>query len=315
MGRWLDQHAARGTTITVACSGGADSLALAVAAESEAVRQGHPIVAATVDHGLQPGSTDRAEATAELLRTIGYPQVRVLTVTVDGRGGMEAAARKARYDALYPVAGDGSILLGHTLDDQAETVLLGLSRGSGPRSIAGMAPYARPYGRPLLGLRRSDTELACAEAGLTPWQDPHNVDPAYTRVRIRHEVLPLLEDVLGGGVAPALARTAGQLQEDAEVLDALGVKLARAALVGPALRLDVLQAEPAALRRRAIRWWLLASGQSGLTSDHLQRVDQMAMRPGGTANVRLPGGFDVVVRDQELRCEPANNSRPRKVIG
>jgi tRNA(Ile)-lysidine synthase len=306
VGHWLDRYAVRGATMTVACSGGADSLALALGTLAEAGRQGHRIAAATVDHGLQPGSAQRAEATAELLSRMGYPQVRILTVAVDGRGGMEASARRARYDALYPLAGDGSILLGHTLDDQAETVLLGLSRGSGPRSIAGMAAYGRPYGRPLLGIRRAETEMACEEAGLTPWHDPQNVDPAFTRVRIRREVLPLLEEVLGGGVAPALARTAGQLQEDAEVLDELAAKLARAALDGAALQLGGLQIQPAALRRRAVRWWLIAAGVTGLTADHLSRVDRLVTNPSGNTAVRLPGHLDAVVDAGQLRLRPVN---------
>jgi tRNA(Ile)-lysidine synthase len=305
VGRWLDVHARPGGRITVAVSGGADSLALAAATVVEATRQGHPVAAATVDHGLQKGSGRQAADVADQLRTLGYDTVSVLPVMVAGGGGPEAAARRARYDALYPLAADGAVLLGHTLDDQAETVLLGLGRGSGPRSIAGMAPYTAPWGRPLLGLRRADTEAACAEAGLTPWRDPHNDDPAFTRVRLRHEVLPLLEDVLGGGVAAALARTGQQLQEDADVLDGLAADLARAALTGAALRLDVLKPAPAALRRRAVRWWLLAAGVSGLTADHLLRVDQQVTNPGGVAAVRLPGRMDTVTEAGSLLLRPA----------
>ncbi len=287
VGHWLDAHAARGSRITVAVSGGADSLALAAATVVEAARQGHPVAAATVDHGLQKGSGRQAADVAAQLRALGYENVTVLPVRVTGGGGPEAAARRARYDALFPLAADGAVLLGHTLDDQAETVLLGLSRGSGPRSIAGMAPFNRPWGRPLLGLRRSDTAAAVAEIGLSPWRDPHNDDPSFTRVRLRHEVLPLLEEVLGGGVAAALARTGEQLQEDADVLDGLAADLARRSLDGAALQLAVLQPAPAALRRRAVRWWLIAAGVSGLTADHLMRVDLLVANPGGVAAVRL----------------------------
>lgn len=306
VGHWLDAHATPGSTVTVAVSGGADSLALAVATALEAPRQGHPIAAATVDHGLQKGSGRRAEDVAAQLLALGYPSVSVLPVRVTGGGGLEAAARRARYDALYPLAGTGAVLLGHTLDDQAETVLLGLGRGSGPRSIAGMAAFTAPWGRPLLGLRRTDTEAACAEAGLTPWHDPHNDDPAFTRVRLRHEVLPLLEEVLGGGVAAALARTGAQLQEDADVLDTLATDLARSALTGAALQLDVLQPAPPAVRRRAIRWWLIAAGVSGLTADHLMRVDLLVTNPAGTTAVRLPGRLDAVADGPTLRLRPAH---------
>lgn len=306
VGHWLDDHARPGSRITVAVSGGADSLALAAATVVEATRQGHPVAAATVDHGLQKGSARQAEDVADQLYRLGYPTVSVLRVQVSGAGGVEAAARRARYDALYPLAADGAVLLGHTLDDQAETVLLGLGRGSGPRSIAGMAAFTQPWGRPLLGLRRADTEAACAEAGLTPWHDPHNDDPAFTRVRLRHEVLPLLEEVLGGGVAAALARTGAQLQEDADVLDGMATELARSALDGAALRLEVLQPAPAALRRRAVRWWLLAAGVSALTADHLMRVDGLVTNPTGVAAVRLPGRLDAVVDGGTLRLRPVS---------
>ena len=182
VGQWLDLYASPGQLITVACSGGADSTALAVATLAEATRQRYRVAAATVDHGLQAGSDQRALDIAAMLARVGYQQVHVLPVSVGGSGGTEAAARRARYDALYRVAAGGVVLLGHTLDDQAETVLLGLGRGSGPRSIAGMAASTPPYGRPLLGLRRADTEAACAAAGIQPWQDPHNADPAFVRV-------------------------------------------------------------------------------------------------------------------------------------
>jgi tRNA(Ile)-lysidine synthase len=295
VGHWLDRYAARGSRITVACSGGADSLALAVVTLGEAERQGHPTAAVTVDHGLQHGSAERATKVAETLRSVGYSDVRVLTVQVGKAGGVESAARQARYNALFPQAGGGAILLGHTLDDQAETVLLGLSRGSGPRSIAGMAEFTPPYGRPLLGIRRSETEAVCAEAGLTPWDDPHNADPAFTRVRIRHEVLPLLDEVVGGGVAAALARTATQLQEDGEVLDGLATELLGSALDGASLLIDVLAHRPVALRRRVLRAWLLTAGVTGLTADHLVRLDRLVTNPGGTAAVRLPGHLDATV--------------------
>ena len=152
---------------------------------------------------------------------------RCFAVEVGTAGGPEAAARTARYAALEAARGDAPVLLAHTLDDQAETVLLGLGRGSGARSIAGMRPYDPPWYRPLLGVRRSLTHAACAELGLTPWHDPHNADRRFTRVRLRTEVLPLLEDVLGGGVAEALARTATALREDTDALDDLADRRAR----------------------------------------------------------------------------------------
>src|SRR6185312_15719355 len=157
-----------------------------------------------------------------------------------------------------------------TLDDQAETVLLGLGRGSGPRSIAGMVEHRPPFWRPLLGVRRSATRAACADQGLPVWDDPWNADPDYTRARLRAEVLPLLEDVLGGGVAPALARTAAQLRDDLDALDALAAaELARLDLGVTGLPAEPVAALPTALRRRVLRGWLRAGAVPDLQAVHL----------------------------------------------
>jgi len=181
-------------------------------------------------------------------------------------------------------------LIGHTLDDQAETVLLGLGRGSGPRSIAGIRPYDPPWCRPLLGVRRTDTERVCAELALHPWQDPHNTDPRFTRARLRHEVLPLLEDVLGGGVAEALARTAAALQADGDVLDALAAEALAEARSGPDgahLTVDRLAGLPEALRRRVIRSWLLASGALRLTAKQITAADALVTAWRGQGGVAV----------------------------
>jgi tRNA(Ile)-lysidine synthase len=176
----------------VALSGGADSLALtAVAAQLR------PTTALIVDHGLQPGSADVAATAREQAVRLGCIDAHICVVEVGTAGGPEGAARTARYQALRAAHDGAPVLLAHTLDDQAETVLLGLGRGSGPRSIAGMRVCDPPWYRPLLGVRRAVTVAACAELGLTPWQDPHNADPRFTRSRLRAEVLPLLEEVLG----------------------------------------------------------------------------------------------------------------------
>src|SRR5208282_2881601 len=196
-----------------------------------APRLGLRVGGVTVDHGLQPGSAERAAAVAALLGQFGLDPVRNVAVTVappgSGAGsgaGPEAAARTARYaalDAAVAEYGAAAVLLGHTLDDQAETVLLGLSRGSGGRSLAGMPACRGPYRRPLLAVRRTATRAACAELGLEPWQDPHNSDFRFARARVRHQALPALEAALGPGVAEALARTASQLRTDAAYLDDL----------------------------------------------------------------------------------------------
>ncbi|MFI5779990.1 tRNA lysidine(34) synthetase TilS [Nocardia sp. NPDC051570] len=282
---WLSEFAPAGV-VAVGLSGGADSLALTAAAVAEA----EVVDALIVDHDLQPGSDRVAAEAAEAALGLGCRAARVLTVEVGGAGGLEAAARRARYAALDTARDGLPVLLGHTLDDQAETVLLGLARGSGARSIQGMAPFADPWGRPLLGVRRAATRTLCADLGLRPHEDPHNSAPEFTRVRLRMEVLPLLEDVLGGGVAPALARTAEQLRADNAVLDELAEKLLSAATDGESLSIETLATAPIALRRRALRAWLSAGGAKALTDKHLRAVDALVIDWRGQGGVALGGG-------------------------
>jgi tRNA(Ile)-lysidine synthase len=266
----------------VALSGGPDSLALcAVAAGLQ------PTVALIVDHGLQSDSGDVAETARRQALDLGCADARVLRVVVGRRGGPEAAARDARYKALREASADLPVFLGHTLDDQAETVLLGLGRGSGPRSISGMRPYQPPWCRPLLGVRRAVTHEACRELGLTPWDDPHNVDPAFTRARLRSEVLPALEDVLGGGVAEALVRTAMAVREDCDALDDIASTELEALVGDEGLDLHTLQILPEALRRRVIRGWLLAGGATDLTDNHIRRVDGLVTDWHGQGGVAV----------------------------
>ncbi|MGH3779687.1 MAG: tRNA lysidine(34) synthetase TilS [Pseudonocardiaceae bacterium] len=293
--RFLATHNS-GDTVAVACSGGADSLALAAATMHTAGRLGLAVHGLVVDHQLQPGSARVAQTAAAELRRLGATEVRVLQTTVDGPGGPEAAARRARYAALREAAPAGAlVLLGHTLDYQAETVLLGLGRGSGPRSVAGMRELDPPWGRPLLGVRRTVTAAACAALDLVPWTDPHNAEPRFRRVRLRTEVLPLLEDVLAGGVAQALARTAKQLQEDLDVLDGQALELLAAALRAPAdLDVAALAQHPAALRRRVLRRWLLDAGVVELTDAHLRAADDLIGRWSGQGALRLPGDVELV---------------------
>jgi tRNA(Ile)-lysidine synthase len=308
--------------VLVAVSGGADSLALAAAIAFEAPRAGVRAGAVTVDHGLQPGSADRAARTAALVAGLGLDPVSVRTVVVGPDGGPEAAARSARYAALAEIAaGQGArVALGHTLDDQAETVLLGLGRGSGPRSVAGMverrvvavdgAPVT--WWRPLLGIRRETTRAACAGQGLPVWDDPWNADPAYTRVRLRTEVLPLLEEVLGGGVAPALARTAAMLREDLDALDALAAAELSRLAAADGLPAEAVAGLPAALRRRVLRGWLHRAGVPDLQAVHLAAVDALLTRWRGQGRVDLPGGAGVVRASGRLGFEPPAARGPRR---
>jgi tRNA(Ile)-lysidine synthase len=235
-------------------------------------------------------------------------------------GGPEAAARSARYRELDLAArrlGARAVLLGHTRDDQAETVLLGLLRGSGARSLAGMRPVRGVYRRPFLDLPAALTRQACAAQGLEPWQDPANADPAYARSRLRAvlaRVTPDLDLALGGDLSAALARTAAQLAEDADALEGFAADLLdearlggdEARLGGDEARLGggetelVLDAErlakaPDAVRRRAL---LLAARRAGsppgaLGRRHVLAVDALVTRWRGQGPISLPGGVEV----------------------
>ncbi|MFN6547032.1 tRNA lysidine(34) synthetase TilS [Mycolicibacterium nivoides] len=275
-----------GSAWCVALSGGPDSLALAAVAAGL-----RPTTALIVDHRLQAGSDTVAETAHRQALALGCVAAHVLSVDVGRSGGPEAAARQARYAALDTARDGAPVLLGHTLDDQAETVLLGLGRGSGARSIAGMRAHDPPWHRPLLGVRRTLTHAVCDELGLTPWQDPHNADRRFTRVRLRHEVLPLLEDVLGGGVAEALARTATALREDTETLDALAGEALAGARTEAGLDTARLAPLPDALRRRVIRAWLLDGGACDLTDIQIRGVDRLVTAWRGQGGVAVGSGL------------------------
>jgi tRNA(Ile)-lysidine synthase len=219
--------------------------------------------------------------------------------------GPEAAARDARYAVLEAERDvrDATLLLGHTRDDQAETVLLGLARGSGARSLAGMGARSDGRLRPLLGLPRTTTLACCAELGLQPWSDPHNADPAYARVRVRTRVLPVLESELGPGVAAALARSADLLRADADLLDDLAAEAGAGAERDGGLDCARLGALPAALRTRVLRDWLRAIGARDLTADHVAAVDALVTGWHGQGPAHLPG-VRVGRRDGVLRVQP-----------
>ncbi len=286
-----------GDVVLVAASGGADSLALAAATAFEAPRLGLRAGAVTVDHDLQVGSGERARKVATVLAELGLAPVDVRAVQVGSGGGPEAAARAARYQALDAAAdehGAAVVLLAHTRDDQAETVLLGLARGSGTRSLAGMAAVTGRYRRPLLGLDRA-TVRAAAD-GLPVWEDPHNSDPAFARVRVREAALPALEAALGPGVAAALARTAALSRSDADALDALAGRAATEVTAADG-SLDVagLDGLPRAVRSRVVRDAALAAGSpaSDLRAEHVEAVDALVTDWHGQGPLQLPGGVTV----------------------
>ncbi len=271
-----------GSTVIVALSGGADSLALAAATAFEAPKLGIRAASLTVDHGLQDDSAEVASGAARTAAELGLDPL-IVRVDVAGEGGPEAAARDARYGVLRDAAidvGAAAVLLGHTLDDQAETVLLGLARGSGAASLQGMAPVREDddgvrWVRPLLGVRRETTRAFCAASALDPWDDPHNIDGRYARVRVRERVLPVIEAELGPGIAEALARTAEQLREDAEAFDEMIHEtiedIVEHAEAGISVSVAALAANPAALRNRIIR--LVVDSEFGVSLTRVQTIE------------------------------------------
>jgi tRNA(Ile)-lysidine synthase len=288
----------RDRLVLVACSGGADSLALAAALAHLAGREGRWSGGVTVDHGLQPGSAERARRVGADLVRLGLDPVEVIHVRViDDLLGPEGNARRARYAALAAAAsrhGAAVVLLGHTRDDQAESVLLGLARGSGARSLAGMTGSTGRYRRPLLGLTR-ETVRAAVPAGCTPWEDPHNSDLAFARARVRHRVLPVLETELGPGIGAALARTADLLRADADALDAWADRaLAESMIKGSTnhgLDVGLLATYPQAIRQRVLRRAAIAAGSpaNDLTAAHVDAMDALVVNWHGQVGVDLPG--------------------------
>ena len=290
----------------VACSGGADSLALAAATAFVAPRMGIRAGLVTVDHGLQPGSAERAAAVAEWGRSAGLDPVEIATVDVTGRpGGPEAAARDARYEALSSAAernGASAVLLGHTRDDQAETVLLALARGAGPRGLSGM-PYRRGVLlRPLLEVSRDDTRKACAALGLAAWADPHNTDPAYTRSRVRAGALPALIAALGPGVVANLARTAALTAADAAFLDQVAAGALTDSRSAAGLSVRALAGLAPAIRTRVLHAWARELGAPGsaLSHRHVRALDALITDWHGQGATALPGGIFVGRRAGDL---------------
>ena len=289
-----------GATVLVGLSGGPDSLALAAATAFEAPKRGLRAIAVTVDHGLQDGSADAAAAASAQAGALGL-DARIVRVDASGDGGPEAAAREARYAALANAAhgsGASAVLVGHTLDDQAETVLLGLARGSGAASLQGMSPSSElapgvALLRPLLEVRRATTRAACAAEGLEPWDDPHNLDPRFARVRVRERVLPVLEAEVGPGIAEALARTATQLREDAAAFDQMIEEtiedIVEHAEAGISVSVAALAANPAALRHRIIRHVVASEFHQSLTRGQTLEVARLVTEWSGQGPIDLPG--------------------------
>ena len=289
---WDRHGVVSGDQILVACSGGADSLALAAAAVFEGKRAGVQVGAVIVEHGLQTATKAVAAKTKELLLSLGLNPVVIKAVKVSGTGGPEAAARAARYAALDEESAK-YIMLAHTKNDQAETVLLGLARGSGNKSLNGMVELSGRYLRPLLGISRETTEAFCNDSGLQFWLDPQNTDTKFTRVRVRTELLPLLERELGPGVVDALARTAEQLQEDELVLTELAKAYFKESAKLRATSIEIAVADyasmPLAIRHRVLAMALAAMQTPEFSRVHILAVDELVDNWHGQKPLALPG--------------------------
>jgi tRNA(Ile)-lysidine synthase len=295
---WMRHGVVSGDRILVACSGGADSLALAAASVFEGSRIGVLVGAVIVEHGLQPETKAVAEATAKTLTELGASpvEVRAVKVAKTKAGGPEAAARTARYAALDAAAdelGAKFVMLAHTLNDQAETVLLGLARGSGNRSLNAMAEVNGRYLRPLLGFERQTTVAFCEDSGLNAWHDPQNKDNKFARVRARQNVMPVLESELGPGIAQALARSADQLREDEAVLAPMAQDFFDCFVSLKATSIEIALAEfeaaPLAIRHRVIAMALTVLQAPEFARVHIRAIDALVDEWHGQKPLSLPG--------------------------
>ncbi|QBF45065.1 tRNA lysidine(34) synthetase TilS [Janibacter limosus] len=301
-----------GSLVLAAVSGGTDSLALAGALAAEGAAHDVTVGAIVVDHGLQEESADTAVLAAQQCADLGLAPVAVVQAVITSSGdGLEADAREARYTALAETAAAMGeehpahvVLLGHTRDDQAEQVLLGLARGSGARSLAGMADLVvragTPFVRPLLHLPRTTTEKACAAWGLVAWEDPMNSDRAYARVRVR-QALAALEADLGPGLAEALARSADLLRDDADLLDDLAEQAVPDDDPAGIPVTDLADLAPA-LRSRVWRRLLVAAGApaGALGAAHVAACDRLVTDWHGQGALHLPGDLRVRRADHRV---------------
>ena len=290
---WLNDSA---QPVLFGCSGGTDSMALAVALFME--RSNTKVIPIVIDHGLQEGSAQITLQTVDRLKQIGFTQVESARAQVTMTDGLEASARRARYqlfNQFIETYQPKYFLLAHTLNDQAENVLLGLARGSGARSLAGMAVKNNIFVRPLLKISREVTIAACSEAGIEIWSDPHNEDLRFTRVRVRKNLLPIIEDNLGPGITEALVRSADLLRDDADALDGFASEYFNQA---DPFSLDVKELErlPKAITTRVLRLAIYKAGApaGSLSAEHIAAAQALISDWHGQKEVSLPGNVKLL---------------------
>jgi tRNA(Ile)-lysidine synthase len=283
--------------VCIGVSGGADSLALAAAAKLEANNFSIDLVAVIVDHGLQENSAEISQFAKQQLTKLGFEDIFIGKANVQITDGLEASARRARYKVFQQAIetyNPNIFLLGHTKNDQAEGVLLGLARGSGTKSLSGMQEVSGNFVRPLLGIDRVTTEIACREANIEFWVDPHNSNQEFTRVRVRENILPLLENEIGPGIIDALARSAKILREDATALDEWAESIFRQ--VEPMdIEISILVGLPVAIRSRVLRMAIYAAGApvGSISAAHLEPIEAFVSDWRGQGHTSLPGGVKV----------------------
>ena len=289
---WLENNS---QPILFGCSGGADSMAMALGLFLEV--KDLKIIPVVVDHGLQANSAEITNQTITALQNIGYKEIKTAVAQISITDGLEASARRARYqifNQFIDAYNAKYFMLAHTLNDQAEQVLLGLARGSGTRSLSGMAIQNNIFVRPLLKISRDITEAACIEGGINIWQDPHNDDLRFTRVRVRKNLLPIIEENIGPRITEALARSADLLRDDADALDGFASEFMNQ--VDP-INLEVIDLErlPKAIRTRVLRLAIYKAGApSGtLSADHILAVEALISDWHGQKEVSLPGNVKV----------------------
>ena len=270
------------------------ALAVALFMESSNTK----VIPIVIDHGLQEGSAQITSQTIERLKQIGFTQVESARAQVTMTDGLEASARRARYqlfNQFIETYQPKYFLLAHTLNDQAENVLLGLARGSGARSLSGMAVKNNIFVRPLLKISRELTTAACSEARIEIWSDPHNEDLRFTRVRVRKNLLPIIEDNLGPGITEALVRSADLLRDDADALDGFAAEYFNQA---DPFNLDVKELErlPKAITTRVLRLAIYKAGApaGSLSAEHIAAAQALISDWHGQKEVSLPGNVKLL---------------------
>lgn len=309
---FLSAHCEPGDRLVVAVSGGIDSLALSAALAPVAKDFSLQLIVVIVDHQLQADSDETARAAGHTCQKLGIADVRIVQVEVKAAAGLEADARNARYAALQHMAistDAKAIVLAHTLDDQAETVLLRLARGSGTRSIAAMRPVTKiekgkPLWRPFLGTTRADLATTLAHYGVTAHEDAHNSDERFLRVKIRKQVMPVLREAIGPNVDEALARTAMLAQMDADALDLIASRVLKSVVVDHELDTAEILRHPMAIQTRVLRSWLVSrtAPSASLTFEHVLAVHRLIVDPRITGPVKVAGGLEVHRTSGRLRA-------------